>query len=183
MTPGRGIQAQGVKSIHRVHCVFSHQIPALLEALHMVIRSKAVQLKPRLTAPQTLSDCEARVFRSTVQSVDPDHFTSVDLPLLTEFCRASALADQAAVALANDGVVINGRASPWIVVQEKAQRALVALAARLRVCPQSRFDRLGAGSRSRTQVFGIDESDPFSPETPKKSMKPKTGLAAYLSDD
>ena len=39
-------------------------------------------------------------------------------------------------------------------MSEKAQKQLVALSARLRICPQSRFDRLGAGANSRVQPDG-----------------------------
>ena len=48
----------------------------------------------------------------------------------------------------------------WLVlaVSEKAIKQLVALSARLRICPQSRFDRLGAGSNSRPQP---DASQPW----------------------
>jgi hypothetical protein len=46
---------------------------------------------------------------------------------------------------------VGGKANPWIVVQEKAQRAMVALSARLRLSPQTRFDRLVAATTSRYQ--------------------------------
>ena len=35
-------------------------------------------------------------------------------------------------------MVIGGRTSPWLVVQEKSIRAMVALAMRLRISPQAR---------------------------------------------
>jgi chaperonin subunit len=38
------------------------------------------------------------------------------------------------------GAVIDGKPSPWITVQEKAVRAMVALSMRLRLSPQSRID-------------------------------------------
>ena len=44
---------------------------------------------------------------------------------------------------------MDGKASPWLTVQEKTVRALTALSARLRICPQSRFDRLVAGTKDR----------------------------------
>ena len=56
------------------------------------------------------------------------------------FCELTALADQAASALRQHGAVIDGRASPWIVVQEKCVRGLVALSMRLRLSPQARID-------------------------------------------
>ena len=38
------------------------------------------------------------------------------------------------------GAVVDGKPSPWIVVQDKAVRAMVALSMRLRLSPQSRTD-------------------------------------------
>jgi phage terminase small subunit len=43
--------------------------------------------------------------------------------------------------------VVNGRPSPWIVVQEKAVRAMTALAMRLRLSPQARRERAQAPKR------------------------------------
>jgi len=58
-----------------------------------------------------------------------------------------------------DGAVIDGRASPWLGVAEKAHMQLVALSARLRICPQSRFERLAAGANSRLQPNNYDFDD------------------------
>jgi hypothetical protein len=38
------------------------------------------------------------------------------------------------------GPIVDGKASPWLVVQEKAVRAMTALSMRLRLSPQSRLD-------------------------------------------
>jgi hypothetical protein len=54
--------------------------------------------------------------------------------------EADALAELAAAQLRISGAVIDGRASPWLVAQEKSVRALVALATKLRLSPQSRAD-------------------------------------------
>lgn len=126
-------------------------------------RSTANQLRPRLNPPPTLTDAEAKAFRSIVASLDPEFFAPSDVPLLVEYVRASAQADIAATALAESGAVVNGRASPWIVVQEKSVRSMVALAARLRLSPQSSFDRLRAGTHSRDQIHHrlADADDPL----------------------
>jgi hypothetical protein len=63
--------------------------------------------------------------------------------------RAAHLADQAAKALTKEGAVVAGKANAWLVVQEKSVRSLVALAARLRISPQQRFDRERAGTSAR----------------------------------
>lgn len=118
-----------------------------------------VQVTPprlRLDPPKGLSRAAGHVFRHLTNAVAPEHFTAADVPLLVEFCRAVELADQAALELHRHGAVVNGKASPWLVVQEKAQRALVALSARLRLAPQSRFDRTTAGTRSRGGARTLD---------------------------
>lgn len=123
---------------------------------------------PRLKAPATLSEGAAAIFVQVVSSVDPSHFSAVDLPLLEQYASAADLARQAQSQLDTHGAVIDGKASAWIAVLEKASRSCVALAARLRVCPQSRFDRLVAGANSRPQssgrkpweFTGNDEGDP-----------------------
>jgi hypothetical protein len=58
------------------------------------------------------------------------------------------LARQATPELAAAGPVVQGRASAWLVVLEKAHRSSVALAARLRLAPQSRADSRSAGRKA-----------------------------------
>jgi phage terminase small subunit len=103
-------------------------------------RSAVIAVPPRVRAPASLSETERTVFAGVVKACDPRHFRQSDLPLLSRFCELTALADQAASELRRHGAVINGRASPWIVVQEKCVRGLVALSMRLRLSPQSRID-------------------------------------------
>jgi phage terminase small subunit len=101
----------------------------------------AVDGKPnRLQPPDHLSPDERRRFVDLVSACDPEHFRASDLPLVCRFVEADALAEQAARELRTNGAVSDGRASPWLVVQEKAVRALTALALRLRLSPQSRTD-------------------------------------------
>ena len=103
-------------------------------------RSAAIAEPPRLRAPASLSETERAIFTAVVKACDAKHFRQSDLPLLSRFCELTALADQAASELRQHGAVINGRASPWIVVQEKCVRGLVALSMRLRLSPQARID-------------------------------------------
>ena len=129
----------------------------------------------RLRPPEHLSDGAATVFRQLVASVHPDHFSAADTVLLCEHARACDLANQADAELIRGGVVNDGKASPWVAVQEKAQRAIVALSARLRLSPQSRFDRLKAGTLGRPQfkmpwdpnhlLAGSEDEDEDSPLT------------------
>jgi phage terminase small subunit len=127
-------------------------MPALTKGRH-------IATKPRLKPPATLSKGAAAIFTRTVAAVDPDHFSAVDGPLIEQYAAAADLACQAQTNLDSHGAVIDGKASPWLAVLEKSSRACVALAARLRVCPQSRFDRLTAGANSRPQPQRL--SDPL----------------------
>jgi phage terminase small subunit len=59
--------------------------------------------------------------------------------LLTRYCEAAALADQAAEHLRAEGAVtVAGRVSPWLVAHEKSVKALTMLSMRLRLSPQAR---------------------------------------------
>ena len=111
----------------------------------------------RLAPPASLSDIERKVWTSLVKSVGSDHFKRCDVPLLAEYVRAAALCAKAAAAINQEGAVVNGKCNPWVTVAEKSGRALVALSARLRVCPQSRFDRLKAGTTAKTGAPELDD--------------------------
>jgi hypothetical protein len=84
-----------------------------------------------------LSEAERTIFVDLVSATKPSHFQASDLPLLCRYVEAAALGDEAATQL-RLGAVIGGKPSPWITVQEKAVRAMVALSMRLRLSPQAR---------------------------------------------
>jgi phage terminase small subunit len=107
---------------------------------------------PRLQPPASLSETEQAIFTAVVGACDAKHFRKSDLPLLCRFCELTALADQAGRELRENGAVLDGKPSPWIVVQEKCVRGLVALSARLRLCPQSRTDPKTTG-RQRPSLY------------------------------
>lgn len=112
----------------------------------------AVDGKPsRLEPPASLSEAERTIFTALVASCDPRHFQASDLPLLVRYCEACTLGDLAATELRRDGAVVKGKASPWIVIQEKSVRAMVALSMRLRLSPQSRTDPKTIG-RQQTPI-------------------------------
>ena len=77
-----------------------------------------------------------------------EHFRDTDAHLIEQYAQAIALARRAWSGLDARGPVIEGRASPWLVVLEKAHRSSVALAARLRLAPQSRADSRSAGRKA-----------------------------------
>lgn len=116
-----------------------------------IIKGKHITGADRIQPPDTLSTPARAIFAHTVASVDPSHFSEVDAPLLEAYAQSAALATEAAQKLDSEGAVVAGKPSPWLGVSEKAIKQLVALSARLRICPQSRFDRLGAGANSRPQ--------------------------------
>ncbi len=122
-----------------------------------------------LTPPPSLSDQAATLFKSIVSSVDKHHFAPSDRPLLIEYVRAVELLDKAAAEL-EGGAVVDGKVSPWLTVQEKATRSLVALSGRLRLAPQSRFDRLVAGKNARRQPGALD--DEIGPDHPLYEFLP-----------
>jgi phage terminase small subunit len=93
---------------------------------------------PRLEPPESLSDAERAVFIDIAGSVGRRHFQPSDMPLLVAYVRAILMEQEASHELSDNGAVHGGKASPWLVVLEKAQRAMVALSGRLRLSPQAR---------------------------------------------
>ena len=123
-------------------------------------KGKTIGTARRVQPPTTLSPAAQAVYEHVVSSVDPNHFSAVDQPLLENYAVAAALFADASRHLDAEGPVVDGKPSPWLSVQERASKQLVALSARLRICPQSRFDRLVAGANSRRQPDDeIDDDD------------------------
>jgi phage terminase small subunit len=102
----------------------------------------------RLEPPDHLSADERQRFIEIVSNCDARHFRPSDTTLLVRFVEADALAERAAKELRKQPV-IDGKPSPWLAVQEKNVRALVSLAMRLRLSPQSRIDSPALGRASR----------------------------------
>ena len=103
----------------------------------------------RIVPPPNLEPDVAKIYQAVVNAVDAGHFCEGDSTLLTEYARAVAQAGRAARELALHGAVVDNKMSAWIGVQEKAWRAMAALSVRLRLGPQSRFDRQQAGRNAR----------------------------------
>ena len=101
-----------------------------------------------LAPPAHLAAAERQRFVDLVASCDPGHFCEADVSLLCRYIEHDLQAERAARELRTHGAVLsNGRPSGWLVVQEKAVRALTALAMRLRIGPQSRIDRKSTALR------------------------------------
>jgi P27 family predicted phage terminase small subunit len=93
----------------------------------------------RMRPPAELGEEERAVWQQIVVACDAKHFRASDAPLLARYCEAVVLARRAAAMLGAEGPVVAGRTNPWLVVQEKAVRAMVALSLRLRISPQARL--------------------------------------------
>jgi phage terminase small subunit len=93
-----------------------------------------------LKSPASLSKAEATIFNYLVKAAGPKHWRAEDAPLLARYVEAICLAEQAAEGLRKFGAVVDGKVSPWITIQEKAVRNIVALSMRLRLSPQARLD-------------------------------------------
>jgi phage terminase small subunit len=96
-------------------------------------QSQPTRVKP----PSTLSQVERTAFLEVVNNSAPQHFQPSDVLLLSRYAESIVLAERAAKELRGEAVV-NGKVSPWLVVHEKALRAIVALSMRLRLSPQGR---------------------------------------------
>ena len=104
--------------------------------------------RPDRLKPSDHLSGEARdIWIELVEALPAEHLRSTDAPLLESYAEWTATARRASRELADHGEVVNGRASPWLVVAEKAQRAQTALALRLRLCPSARIDPKSVGRR------------------------------------
>src|SRR6516225_10997116 len=100
------------------------------------------RLQPRDEAPAEVKD----VFTELVRSMRPEHFRPGDQDLVEQYCQAVLLARQAYSELEMAGSVSpDGKMSPWVTILEKSHRSATALAARLRLCPQSRLSARTVG--------------------------------------
>jgi hypothetical protein len=91
----------------------------------------------RLEPPGVLGEIEAAVFRQTVATMPFEHFSLEDVSLLSAYSQAAVLAQKAAAELAAHPV-IDGRVSPWLIIQKEQVRLLAQLSIRLKIGPKSR---------------------------------------------
>ena len=87
----------------------------------------------RLEPPAAMSAAERIIFEQLIGAVDRRHFRQSDAPLVHAYVRAIALETWAAKELTADPLN-----TKLLLIWEKASRAMVAIAAKLRLCPQSR---------------------------------------------
>src|SRR5262245_36706581 len=113
------------------------------------------RLRPRDDAPSTLK----QIIVDLIASVPSSHFRPGDAHLIEQYAQAIALAREAFDELQRNGRVVNGKASPWIIILEKAHRSSVALSARLRLAPQQREDKKTVGREDRRPLSYYEEMD------------------------
>jgi phage terminase small subunit len=91
----------------------------------------------RLQPPAYLTKAECAEFVALVVSNKPNHFVASDLPLLAAYAQISCQLQHAAKMI-HKGVVFENKVSPWISIQERLIKSMVALSMRLRLSPQAR---------------------------------------------
>lgn len=106
----------------------------------------------RLKPPAILSTAERAVFADLVTANDAKHFRPSDLPLLCTYCEVIAMLALAAKELRKGIVAPDGRVSPWLGVQERGIKSMVALSMRLRLSPQARSPN-NPGPRKPSSVY------------------------------
>jgi hypothetical protein len=107
------------------------------------IRTGATRLRP----PATLSAPARKVFLQIVAN-EPAHFRESHMPLLVQYCEATALAERSIAEMRKKAA-----APIWLHRWEKATRVMTALSMRLRLAPQS----LAANNPSRPKKMSYYE--------------------------
>jgi len=117
-------------------------------------------LRPRADAPVKVRE----IFATLVRSVPPNHFRRGDADLIEQLAQSIALARRAYAELEASGPVIDGKASPWVVVLEKAHRSAAVLAGKLRLCPQARTDPKVTGRAAAWRGYSAYELEHIADE-------------------
>jgi hypothetical protein len=96
----------------------------------------------RLRPPGHLGELQKRAFLDLVTTCPRSQFMAADIPLLCRWAELTVMAEQAAVALDRDGMVVGGqhgpKVSPWFAIHRDATRELRALSQRLQLGPRGR---------------------------------------------
>ena len=104
----------------------------------------------RLSPPDSLSAPERELFLRIVGTNKPAHFQPSDTPLMCRYVEAVIMAERAAEELRQNPVV-NGKASPWLVIQEKNVRAMTSRYAIALVAAGASSERSDAAGTIRTK--------------------------------
>lgn len=98
----------------------------------------------RLMPDRGLPDGVRSIFLATVRAAPPAHFCELDRVALVEFAQAAARCQRAEAAIAQEGDVVNGKPSPWLLVLRDARHQVTALLPKLRLCPSARIQAKSA---------------------------------------
>lgn len=96
--------------------------------------------RQHIQPPKQITPRARQLFVELVGATGPDHFAPSDVPVLTTFCEAVALREQAQAALSEHGVVVDGDTNPWFAVCNKQDKTIATLGMRLRLVPSARYD-------------------------------------------
>lgn len=103
--------------------------------------------KPAPEPLPELSDAEARAWRRYTQSKPGDWFNLDDLPLLAELCRAVVMCDRLAGRI--DKAANIDSLQKLLSMRDKEARRVTVLATKLRLTPQSRYDKGAAATAAK----------------------------------
>lgn len=115
-------------------------------------------------APDRLTKDQAEIWNRLAASKPPQHFAADDLPLLAELCRAYDAADKIAVRIDKHISTASAETLQTLMgLRDKESRRAVALATKLRMTSQSRYDKGVAASLAKQAGRGAKpwgEEDP-----------------------
>ena len=110
----------------------------------------------RRPPPDTLSQAEAGIWGSIMESLPADWFRPSDWPILAAYCQTAVQYEQATTELRGEPLTLtadNGRIyrHPLLAIQHTAALRLAALAVKLRLCPSSRMRQDATGAKGKMQ--------------------------------
>ena len=112
-----------------------------------------------------LTDDQAAIWKRLAAAKPAEHFTPDDLPLLAELCRAYDGADKLALRInrAIEKEFSSETLQALMGIRDKETRRAMALATKLRLTAQSRYDKQVAATLSRQAGKGPRpwETNPF----------------------
>ena len=103
----------------------------------------------RAPPPASLDPDAAALWVEILDSLRADYVLISERPILEAYCQAVVAARRAREMVSCEGPVIDGRLNPWMLALDQETKRSATLALRLRLAPQSRFDRTTAAGRVR----------------------------------
>jgi hypothetical protein len=91
-----------------------------------------------LRPPACLGELQKQAFIDLVTSCPTSQFHRCDLSLLCRWAELTVIAEQAAFEMQQQGIVVEGKPSPWFAIHRDATRELRALSQRLQLGPRGR---------------------------------------------